>query len=184
MKARKIVRRKIKRKNQFFGIEIDNSEILALTAVIVSIISISISARYYSNALTLQRNHNKVSVRPYLRFFTSNLEPAIRLENFGYGPAFIDSIVYTLDDSIVLEHEPSVWFLVEQDFGLDTLFWKYNNISVLKGEDKINLLQIDECYCDQFTLELKTKLLDSIRSRMEIRVYYQSIYGEEGISVW
>ncbi len=81
--------------------KIDTATIIAICALIVSIVSITIGVRYNRKSLEMTKEHNMLSVMPQKNMlhkssYVENTSELI-ISNNGLGPALIESVYYYLE---------------------------------------------------------------------------------------
>lgn len=152
--------------------------IIALTAIIISILGLIISVIYNRKTLRLAYKHNKLSVEP---FFAISHEYELKsdfleISNNGLGPAKINSITYEFDKKIY----KTIFFLFKENFKeYDRLIIpeesnsiKISNGYVIAPNEKMKL------YCFTYKENSHFKVLDSFLEKVTVIVEYKSIYDD------
>jgi hypothetical protein len=139
-------------------------------------------------ALTIQqslalRKHNRLSIRPMLAL-TSNRQnhPDVVvfesfLSNNGLGPAYIKSFHYLIDGSPVnAETTEQVYEAIEKSAELNIVTWSFTLLKPkhVMGKDTSEKLFL-------LTLLANSKVTLEELERYQIKVVYESAYGEEFI---
>ncbi|PSB82542.1 hypothetical protein C5F64_15660 [Photobacterium damselae subsp. damselae] len=152
-------------------LELKPSEIIAICAVIVSVISLVVA----NKTLKAQRTHNKLSLRPIVHISKGDYEDKIfvKVKNYGLGPLIIksceinkfgqqyDTLVESLGDKAL----EIVW---------DTFAANIDG-RVLAPQNEFIL--IEATFEDDFDDRIKKEIRRSLASTT-ITVQYTCVYGE------
>ena len=136
--------------------------LIGISALIVSVWQVQLS-----------RAHNRLSVRPYLRFNSSNVNFAVEdrfrheltLSNSGQGPAIIRSLEHTVDKKTTRSiTDAMAWAGLEGNIG-QFLVTTFDPGDVIEEKTRVTLLGMND-------LSPKTKTI-------HVKITYESLYEEE-----
>lgn len=87
------------------------STIIAIIALIVSVLSLIFSASYNRRSLNLTKEHNMLSVKPFFLVTTGVVDNhyCIKLSNEGFGAGIFENLTYTFNNKIYT----SLWDVVK-----------------------------------------------------------------------
>ncbi len=166
----------------YLNILIETSDIISVSALIVSIIALIIGIRYNRKTYELTKKHNILSNKPVVstkfiyNYVTGVFE--IGIENNGIGPAFIDNIVFTSKK----QESNKIKDLVDglhSSFGGDYNFNSKNqyHMSFSKryclSEKSYNMIYKDEIL--DYTKE-ELKILYNEIGDFKVKIFYSDIY--------
>ncbi len=138
--------------------------IIAVSAVVVSVWQGRISEKH----LEIAREHNRLTVKPYLDFFTgweNENKWVIILSNEGIGPAIVKSIEYSYDNKTYTH-----WDAVLEAAGIKAIrlgsvnIGNNSPIAVEKVIDYLSLRRVEDADRKPFGISVLIK--------------YESIYGD------
>ena len=143
------------------------SDIPSIVAIFIALMALFISIWQGCE----ERRHNRLSVTPILTFdnISHNRSKTIKLKNVGLGPARILSFEIMEGDAVYSAENGNPWNKLSfiKNIGFSEMYY-FDYGAVIKPDQSYNIL---------------TWNLDSLRSLdIEIKVIYESIYGEEYIS--
>jgi len=155
--------------------------LVAVTAVVISVVSLVFSVLYSRKTLKITIDHNKLSLAPQITFHHktySNLEltQTLDIENKGVGPAIIQSVryyylgqVYSEISTIYKEHFPEVFDNIDRNKS-------YNKI----GLDRYSLAQNDSirAFSMSFLEDYDQSKLYNFLKEVTIEIKYKSIYED------
>ncbi|MFH0757255.1 MAG: hypothetical protein V2B15_08215 [Bacteroidota bacterium] len=186
------VRVLIENKDTFLDFITNPSSIIALSAVLVSILSLMITARY--NRITLQRADelNKKTVEPDLNTHGFNMGDKevegifisyLVLKNCGLGPAKIKTHSFTFHDNVFTDfakllraERPNLYMIL--DHPRSTYMVDLTNTTMAVGEEK-------ELYNFRYNLKRNERIkVISFLSQVKLRIEYTSIYNEPKVLEW
>ena len=134
------------------------------------------------------RTHNRKSVIAHLSFSisfddTGSEDPGfgITLSNAGSGPAIIDSIDISLDETPFVAKAGHPWvavWMAAEFMGTRFLYSLPNVGDVMRPGEIVRLLKIDEGKPKQEEIAAFSKALD----RVDVKLRYRSIYDEEHLA--
>lgn len=163
--------------NTFWDVDI----IVAICAIVVSILGIGLGVYFNWKTLKITINHNRKSVRPALKFDRAfdelNFEIDHGLKNSGTGPAFITKLLFFYDNkeykslAFLLSSNISVYHsIVKQSKSIESNF---DDREVIASSDYQNIYK-SSFIENKYMFEIK-----KILRRTEIYVEYESIYEEK-----
>ncbi len=154
--------------------------IIAITAIIVSVVSLFISVWYNKISLRISMDHNKKSVEPLVDFmyeidFTTKKENCDLLNN-GVGPAILKSIKYyynneSFNDILSLYKKHNVKNL-EYILYDGRKMGYYDNQTIIPVNGKLLLFDLDYSKSEHF------RELNEFHKKVIIEIEYQTIYYE------
>jgi hypothetical protein len=134
--------------------------------------------------LRVQRKHNKLSVSPHLEIWMdfSDNRCQIYLENYGIGPAKITAFEIFVDNKkIVAERHQLIPQTIKSLFssGMPIIIdykyaWVSDGFWIPVGR-KVTLVGCEF----QPSSALEDKILNLLKSRVELKIQYESIYGKK-----
>ncbi len=159
------------------------SVIIALSAIVVSIVSLYFSVRFSRLTLEQTIKHNKLSVNPLLRFFVKNESKSnkifIELHNCGFGPAIIKSFTLEYRDRIYGNFRDLIKENVDNllDENSQSKIIKYiyyfDKDSFISSSDSITVFSVKS----QSSEDLKHYKL--VLKEIKAVVKYETIYGDK-----
>jgi hypothetical protein len=151
----------------------DASVVVAICATVIAVLSLAVSV-YEARAT---RRHNRVSVRPFLELragFPQGRKAGLQLINSGLGPAAITRTLLALDDEPLGELSEATINLLR------------SKLSVRPAAVTFRKTILSADY-DQFLLSIEpydkgehAEFADLLRHRLDLEIYYESLYGGEG----
>lgn len=147
--------------------------IAAFAAVFVSFLSVVLALR----ALAVQRNHNRLSVRPLAFISRADYEDrlSVKIHNNGVGPLIITSL--QVSDGKTNEESVIEWMAsLTNDVTWDT-FTKDLKGRSLAPRDEIVLLQFSGDIADPHFREIRDRCREVLR-HLTIKLEYQDIYEQ------
>jgi hypothetical protein len=131
--------------------------------------------------MELTREHNKLSVRPLIEFhYFTDPKDNVRcgIENYGLGPAIIESLICTYDKKEYQFKDRALHTILENICETNSLNYCYNAMSKdtpFSAGMKIDLISFPNTEGNRTKHELAINLL----SQLNFKLAYKSIYEEE-----
>lgn len=157
------------------------SSLIAITAIIISVIAVFLSVRQYSKILDLTKTHNILSVRPLITSscsFGDDNKYLLELRNAGVGPCIILSLVY-----IYKGHKEESFcdlaerLLLEKGYSKEAMFYDFAVNHCISSGQSVELFstsiprdELKDLKYDQLDM------LNSIFSQIEFEIEYEDIY--------
>jgi len=156
------------------------------TAIALASASVALAALFVSiRNVRAMRIHNELSVKPLLSIFTKISPSAPQLEIFirnnGLGPAIINKVYVFIDDKKQTFEKAIHWKnIVGKIWDFDGMITGYaiqsKATEALCSNKELRLLSIKDDTQIYVAQELAKKL-----TRLQIEVYYESMYGKQFI---
>jgi len=135
--------------------------------------------------LSVQRKHNKLSVKPLLTFeeLTANTERGfgVFVRNDGIGPAIIKEFKIYVDNIQIISDYKHLWKEAAKKLSID-----YNFVMFHTFEPKTSIntgLRLPVFTIEQKVNKEQTALFKKSISRLNIEILYESIYGQKDRSL-
>lgn len=152
--------------------------LLVIIAISVSLFGLAISVRYNRKTLKMTEAHNKKTTRPSLtlhRDFINN-EFTFEMTNSGLGPAIITKVEYYYENEVCQNLEKLLDKVIPNYLVLtiseECLVSTFDDKEVLAIGFKQNIYK-SKVKNENIFNKLKNTLL-----KIEIKVHYESVYGE------
>jgi phosphoribosylaminoimidazole (AIR) synthetase len=159
---------------------LEPTTLIAIFALIVSIVGLGIAIRYNRKTLYMNYIHNKLSVKPFLILLhdsdTLTKQETLSVQNCGTGPAILKSVQYIIED----REYPEMFDLMEkelvnilQQMNLDSKLSNMGNGHVIAAQQERQIFIIN------YDPEIETELALVIQNKVKVKIEYKSIYEED-----
>ncbi|MBC3242239.1 hypothetical protein HU723_23950 [Pseudomonas lurida] len=152
-------------------ISVNADKIIAISAVLVSLISLGLAMR----TLSMQKTHNKLSIRPIAHFAKGDYEDCVfvKLKNYGLGPLIITGFD--------VSKEKSKFKRLIDSFGGVAAAIAWDNFTddiegrVLAPQNELTLIQVSfKTGQDDIRRAIRKSLAKTL-----LTVQYKCIYGDQ-----
>lgn len=155
--------------------------IIAILAIIVSLLGLWISANYSRQTLEHTIKHSKLSVEPLLRFFVRNESKknkiTIELQNCGFGTASITNLTVNYKNKTYRNFKELISEnLISEDESnseIEIYTYYFDKDSFISSNDKVKICSFEAIFIEDLEL-FKKILLDT-----KATVKYETMYLEK-----
>lgn len=155
--------------------------IIAISAIVISIIGLFLSSFHNRRTFKLTKKHNMLSVRPFLHYsgkIDSNAgKITYHVMNKGLGPAIVNTIRYKYKGHYYNNHMEFLQMLknsaqTKQPVNLELYYNEQNKGTIISPDDSLRLLELTvfpSTYTDS---------IGDIIAEIKVEIMYEDIYRE------
>lgn len=174
---------------QSFSLWITNpNTIIAITAIVISIIGLWLASKHNRQTFLLAKTHNELSVKPFLHYSSNsdiqNGKIQFKLSNKGLGPAIIKSLKYEYDNYI-FDNITNILKEIENKGQLNFPKPSYTTTNDIEVTENAVLFPNDhfELFSVQINPPEYINKIIRLLSGIKIKIVFQNIYQNNFLTI-